>query len=139
MFSSGCPNVRRTETSARLPSATTWQPWQPIDLTICSPLFASPCGGFATADSCLSEFANRYATTALISTSFLTASSGELEFELYQMRGIQVAGFTARGLRIHVLTQSGVSFDSIFVRIGPGFLTFSNPFVLWHAKQPARS
>src|ERR671937_2040514 len=121
MFSSGWPNVRRTGTSARFPSPTTWQPWHPMDLTICSPRFASPLGGFLTANSCGSEFANRYATTALISTSFLTASSGELEFELYQMRGIHVAGFTARGLRTHVFTQSGVSLDWIFVRIGPGF------------------
>src|SRR5437868_174995 len=101
-----------------------------MPLTIFSPLAASPCGGFFTANSCLSVFANRYATTALISASFRTASSGELEFELYQMRGIQVAGFTARGLRIQVFTQSGVSFESILVRMGPGFLTFSNPFVL---------
>src|SRR5204863_1711158 len=139
MFSSGWPNVRRTGTSLRFPSPTTWHPWQPMPLTIFSPLAASPRGGFFTANSCVSEFAKRYAATALISTSFRTASSGELEFELYQMRGIHVAGFTARGLRIHVLTQSGVSFASIFVRIGPGFLTFSNPFVVWHAKQPARS
>jgi hypothetical protein len=62
-----------------------------------------------------------------------TASSGEFEFELYQMRGIQVAGFTARGFRIQVLTHWGVSFASIFVRIGPGLRTFSKPRVLWHA------
>src|SRR5437867_4173611 len=123
MFSSGCPNVRRGPASTRDPSPTTWQPWQPIDLTICSPLLASPCGGFLTANSCFSVFAKRYDTAALISTSFLTASSGELVFELYQMRGIQVAGFTARGLRTQVLTQSGVSFESIFVRIGPGFFS----------------
>src|SRR6185369_15802648 len=104
------------------------------------PLFTSPRGGFFTANWCGSVFANRYDTAALISTSFLTASSGELEFELYQMRGIQVAGFTARGLRTQVLTQSGVSFESILVRIGPGFLTpsvvavaTSKPFVLWQA------
>jgi hypothetical protein len=69
----------------------------------------------------------------LISTSFLTASSGELEFELYQMRGIQVVGLTAFGLRIQVFTHSGVSFESILVRIGPGFRRFSNPRVLWQA------
>src|SRR5262249_22289404 len=109
---------------------TTWQPWQPMPLTIFSPFAGSPCGGFFTANSCVSEFAKRYATTELISTSLRTASSGELEFELNQMRGIQVAGFTARGLRIHVRTQSGVSFEVIFVRIGPGFRTSSNPRVL---------
>jgi len=49
------------------------------------------------------------------------------------MRGIHVVGFTARGLRIHVFTQSGVSFESIRVRIGPGLRTFSNPRVLCHA------
>src|SRR6266567_2229058 len=99
MFSSGCPKVRCGPASTRDPSPTTWQPWQPSDLTSCSPLFASPAFGFLTANSCGSVFANRYDTAALISTSFLTASSGELEFELYQMRGIQVAGFTARGFR----------------------------------------
>ena len=46
------------------------------------------------------------------------------------MRGIQVVGLTAFGLRIQVLTQSGVSFESILVRIGPGFLRFSKPRVL---------
>src|SRR5262245_14907766 len=91
-----------------------------MDLTTCSPFFASPCGGFFTASSNFSVFAKRYATAALISTSLRTASAGELEFELYQRRGIHVAGFTARGLRIHVFTQSGVSFESIFVRMGPG-------------------
>src|SRR5256885_4717186 len=102
-----------------------------MDLTICSPLFASPRGGFLTANSCGSALANRYATAALISTSLRTASCGELLFELYQKRGIHVVGFTARGLRIHVFTQSGVSFESIFVRMGPGFLTFvSKPRVL---------
>jgi hypothetical protein len=59
---------------------------------------------------------------------------------LYQKRGIQVVGFTARGLRIQVFTQSCDSFESIFVRIGPGFrMSVSKPFVLWHAYQPARS
>ena len=53
-----------------------------------------------------------------------TASSGELLFELYQKRGIHVVALTARGLRIQVFTQSGVSFESIFVRIGPGFRMF---------------
>ena len=63
-----------------------------------------------------------------------TASSGELLFELYQKRGIHVVGFTARGLRIQVLTQSGDSFESILVKIGPGFrMSVSKPFVLWHA------
>src|SRR5712692_4484300 len=133
MFSRGWPKVRRTGTSARLPSATTWQPWQPIDLTICSPFFVSPLGGFFTANWCFSELAKRYATTPAISISLRTASSGELLFELYQKRGIQVAAFTARGLRSHVFTHSGVSFESIFVRIGPGLLTLSKPFVLWHA------
>src|SRR4051812_2130491 len=102
-----------------------------MDRTIFCPLAASPCGGFFTANSCFSELAKRYATAALISTSFRIASCGELEFELYQMRGIQVVGFTARGLRIQVFTQSGVSFESIFVRIGPGLRTFSKPRVLW--------
>src|SRR5581483_2828770 len=119
MFSSGWPNVRRGPISDRLPSPTTWQPWQPIDLTICSPFFASPCCGFLTAGSYLSVFANRYATIALISASLRTASSGELLFELYQNRGIHVVGLTARGLRIQVFTQSGESFESIRVRIGP--------------------
>ena len=96
--------------SLRLPSPTTWQPRQPIDFTIASPAFASPRGGFLTANSCFSAFANRYETIALISTSFRTASSGELLFELYQKRGIHVVGFTARGLRIQFFTQSGDSF-----------------------------
>src|SRR5262245_4208653 len=101
--------------------------------TICSPLLASPRGGFLTANSWGSEFANRYATAASISTSLRTASSGPLEFELYQMRGIHVAGFTAWGLRIHVFTQSCVSFEPIFVRIGPGLRRSSKPRVLWQA------
>ena len=109
-------------------------------MTIVSPALASPRGGFLTANSCWSAFANRYATIASISTSLRTASSGELLFELYQKRGIHVVSLTARGLRIQVFTQSGVSFVSIFVRIGPGFCMFvSKPFVLWQAKQPARS
>src|SRR5688572_30473771 len=123
MFSSGWPKVRRGPAASRVPSPTTWQPRQPIPrsvgdspLTIRSPAAASPRGGFLTANSCFSVLANRYAVAALISTSFLTASSGELVFELYQTRGIQVAGLTALGLRIHVLTQSAVSFESIFVR-----------------------
>src|SRR5437667_12659100 len=99
MFSSGWPNVR-WGASLRDPSPTMWQPWQPIDLTISSPDFASPRGGFFTANSCFSVFANRYDTAALISTSFLTASAGALEFELYQMRCIPVAGLTARGFLI---------------------------------------
>ena len=82
MFSSGWPKVRRGPISDRLPSPTTWHPWQPIDLTICSPFFASPCGGSFTAGSYFSVFAKRYETIASISTSFLTASSGELLFEL---------------------------------------------------------
>ena len=102
-------------------------------MTISSPLFASPCGGFFTANSCLSVLANRYAAIALISASLRGASSGPLLFELYQKRGIQVVGLTAFGLRIQFLTQSCDSFESILVRIGPGFLTFSKPFVLWHA------
>src|SRR5215217_294005 len=106
MFSSGWPNVRCGPTSSRLPSPTTWQPWQPTDLTMVSPVLALPCGRFLTAGSYLSVFANRYAAIAPISASFLTASSGELLFELYQKRGIQVVSFTARGFRIHVFTQS---------------------------------
>src|SRR4029079_17861223 len=130
MFSSGWPNVRRGPISDRLPSPTTWQPWQPIDFTISSPRLASPCAGFLTAGSYFSELAKRYATIALISTSFRTASSGELLFELYKTRGIQVVGFTARGFRIQFLTQSGVSLASIFVRIGPGLRMFvSKPLV----------
>ena len=55
-------------------------------------------------------------------------------FELYQKRGIHVVGLTARGLRIQFFTQSGVSFESIFVRIGPGLrMLVSKPLVLWHA------
>src|SRR2546427_2809636 len=138
MFSSGWPKVRRGPISDRLPSPTTWQPWQPMFLTISSPFFASPCGGFLTAKSCFSAFANRYAAIALISTSLRTASSGDLLFELYQNRGIQVVGFTARGFLIHAFTQSDDSLESIFVRIGPGFFTFSKPFVLWQRWQPAR-
>src|SRR3954471_966518 len=134
MFSSGWPNVRRGPTAERSPSPTTWHPRQPIDLTICSPDLASPRGGFFTANSCCCAFANRYETIALISTSFLSASSRELLFELYQNRGIQVVGLTARGLRIQFLTQSWVSFESIFVRIGPGLrILVSKPLVLWHA------
>jgi hypothetical protein len=52
---------------------------------------------------------------------------------LYQTRGIHVVGFTAFGLRIHVLTQSSDSFEPIFVSVGPGFLRFSKPRVLWQA------
>src|SRR5262245_47728777 len=118
MFSSGCPKVRCGPASVRDPSPTTWQPRQPTDFTMFSPLFASPRDGFLTPNSYVSLLAKRYATAALISTSLRTASSVELEFELYQMRGIQVAGFTAFGFRIQVLTQSGFSFDSILVRIG---------------------
>jgi len=71
---------------------------------------------------------------APISASLRIASSLELLFELYQNRGIHVVGLTARGFRIQVLTQSGDSFESIFVRMGPGFRIFvSKPFVLWHA------
>src|SRR5262245_40745932 len=134
MLSSGWPNVRCGPTSSRLPSPTTWQPWHPIDFTICSPLLASPRGGLFTAGSYCSPFAKRHATTALISTSLRIASSGELLFELYQNRGIHVVCFTARGFRIQFLTQSWVSFESNLVRIGPGFLMFvSKPRVLWHA------
>src|SRR5262245_6965870 len=134
MFSSGWPKVRRGPISSRLPSPTTWQPRQPIDLTTCSPFLASPRGGLFTASSCFSEFAKRYATMLSISASLREASSGELLFELYQKRGIHVVGFTARGFRIHVFTQSGESFESIFVRMGPGLRMFvSKPFVLWHA------
>src|SRR5437773_48842 len=134
MFSSGWPNVRRGPISLRLPSPTTWQPRQPIDFTIVSPAFPSPRGGFLTANSCFSAFANRYPTIELISTSLRTASSFELLFELYQNRGIHVVSLTARGFRIQVFTQSGVSFESILVRIGPGFFMLtSKPFVLWHA------
>src|SRR6185295_6072174 len=107
---------------------------QPIDLTISSPALASPCGGFFTANSCFSAFANRYAAIELISTSLRTASSGELLLELYQKRGIHVVGLTARGFRIQFFTQSWVSFESILVRIGPGLrMLVSKPFVLWHA------
>src|SRR4051812_27798549 len=102
-------------------------------LTISSPRLASPWPGFFTANSCLSLFANRYAAIPLISASLRGASSGALLFELYQKRGIQVVGLTARGLRIQFLTQSCDSFESILVRIGAGFLTFSKPLVLWHA------
>src|SRR3954454_9434301 len=133
MCSSGCRKVRRGPASDRDPSPTTWQPWQPISLTIFSPLFASPCPGFFTANSCLSVLANRYAAMALISASLRGTSSGPLLFELYQKRGIQVVGLTAFGLRIQFFTQSGDSFESILVRIGPGFFTFSKPLVLWHA------
>src|SRR5882672_9673793 len=131
MFSSGWPKVRRGPASDRDPSPTTWQPWQPISLTIFSPSLASPFPGFLTANSCLSALANRYEAMLLISTSFRTASSAELLFELYQKRGIHVVGFTALGLRIQFFTQSGVSLESILVRIGPGFLMLvSNPLVL---------
>src|SRR6267378_725141 len=103
-----------------------------MDLTICSPAFASPRGGPLTAGSNFSLLANRYATIALISTSFLVASSADLLFVLYQNRGIHVVCFTARGLRIHVFTQSWVNFASIFVRIGPGrLMSASKPLVLW--------
>src|SRR5471032_1739304 len=139
MFSSGWPNVRRGPASERDPSPTTWQPWQPICLTISSPRLASPRDGFLTANSCVSALAKRYAAIALISASLRGASSGPLLFELYQKRGIQVVGLTALGLRIQFFTQSCDSFESILVRIGPGFFTFSKPFVLWHAKHPARS
>src|SRR6185436_19118977 len=134
MFSSGWPNVRRGPASDRDPSPTTWQPWQPISLTIFSPLFASPRGGLFTANSCFSLLAKRYAAMPAISASLRGASSGPLLFELYQKRGIQVVGFTARGLRIQFLTQSCDSFESILVRIGPGFrMSVSNPLVLWQA------
>src|SRR5262245_21182867 len=123
MFCSGWPNVRRGPASTRVFSSIEWQPRQPIERTIGSPLFASPRCGFFTALSYESAFAKRYATAALISTSLRVSSSAEFEFELYQMRGIQVFGFTACGLRIQVLTQSGVSFALIFVRIGPGLRT----------------
>src|SRR4051795_621544 len=140
MFSSGCPNVRRGPAASREPSPTTWQPWQPMSLTICSPFFASPRGGFLTANSCLSLFANRYAAIAAISASLRGTSSGPLLFELYQKRGIHVVGFTARGLRIQFLTQSCDSFESIFVRIGPGLrMLVSKPLVLWQGEPPARS
>src|SRR5262245_14856455 len=134
MFSSGWPNVRRGPISSRFPSPTTWQPWQPISLTIFSPFFASPCGGLFTASSCFSALAKRYATMALISASLRGASSLLLLFELYQKRGIHVVGLTARGLRIQVRTQSCDSFESILVRIGPGLrMLVSKPLVLWHA------
>src|SRR5579864_2536939 len=135
MFSSGCPKVRCGPISDRLPSPTTWHPWHPIDLTICSPLFASPRGGFLTAGSyVVSVFANRYATMPLISASLLAASSGELLFELEKKRGIQVVGFTARGFRIQFFTQSAVNLDPIRVRMGPGLrMLVSKPLVLWHA------
>src|SRR5581483_1179197 len=111
MFSSGWPNVRCGPTSSRLPSPTTWQPWQPTDFTICSPFFALPCFGLLTAGSYLSVFAKRYSATALISASLRAGSS--LLFELYQKRGIHVVCLTARGLRIQFLTQSFVSLESI--------------------------
>src|SRR4051794_11561514 len=102
-----------------------------MSLTIFSPVAASPWPGLFTANSCVSELANRYETIALISASLRTASSGELLFELYQKRGIHVVGLTARGLRIQVFTQSSVSFESILVRMGPGFFILtSKPFVL---------
>src|SRR5262245_34956446 len=103
-------------------------------LTRPSPRFPSPCGVILTANSCFSEFANRYATMPLISASLRTASSGVLLFELLKNRGIHVVGLTARGFRIQVFTQSCDSFESIFVRIGPGLrMLVSKPFVLWHA------
>src|SRR5262245_23485127 len=111
----------------------TWQPRQPMDFTICSPRVASPRGGLAIRGLKSVSFAKSYATVALISASFLAASSGELEFELYQTRGIQVVGLTAFGLRIQVLTQSSDSFEPICVSVGPGLRRFSNPLVLWHA------
>src|SRR6185295_19166097 len=132
MFSSGWPKVRRGPAASRDPSPTTWHPWQPIDLTIFSPLAASPFPGLFTANSNLSVLANRYAAMPLISASLRTASSAVLLFELYQKRGIQVVGFTAFGLRIQFFTQSCDSFASILVRIGPGFRMFvSKPLVLW--------
>src|SRR6185436_9930319 len=134
MFSSGWPKVRRGPISSRFPSPTTWQPRQPMLLTICSPLLASPRAGVLTANSYGSALAKRYDAIALISTSLRTASSGELLFELYQKRGIQVVGLTARGLRIQFFTQSCDSLESILVRIGPGFRIFvSKPLVLWQA------
>ena len=72
------------------------------------------------AGSWSSELANRYATTASISTSLRTASSGELVFELYQTLGIHVLALTARGSRIHRATHSSSSFEAIRVRFGPG-------------------
>src|SRR3954466_15929512 len=101
-----------------------------MSLTIFSPLAASPWPGLFTANSCVSELANRYETIALISTSLRTASSGELLFELYQKRGIQVGVLPALGLGVQFFTQSGGSLVSILVRIGPGFLTSSKPRVL---------
>ena len=60
---SGGPDLLREHwpgpAASRDPSPTTWQPWHPISLTIFSPLFASPRGGFLTANSCLSVFANK--------------------------------------------------------------------------------
>ena len=71
MFSSGWPKVRRGPASARLPSPTTWQPRQPIDLTICSPLFGVAARRALRRRARTARvFANRYATIALISTSF---------------------------------------------------------------------
>src|SRR5439155_4745595 len=106
MFSSGWPNVRCGPAAVRSPSPTTWRPRQPMDLTICSPAFASPRGGVLAVGSNFSLLANRYATIALISTSFLIASSADLLFVLYQKRGIHVVCLTARGLRIQFFTQS---------------------------------
>ena len=66
-------------------------------------------------------------TTDAISTSLRAASCGELEFELYQICGIQVAGLMARGSRTQLLTHSGISLDLMRVRFGPGFLRPSKP------------
>ena len=75
---------------------------------------------------------DHYAAT-VISASFRGASCGELEFELYQTCGIQVAGLIALGFRTQFFTHSGVSFEPMRVRFGPGFRSPSKPRVLWHA------
>ena len=133
MFCSGWPNVRRVPAAKRFWSSVMWHARQPTDSTSACPRSASPRGGDDTANAWSSEFANRYATTASISTSLRRESSGALVFELYQTRGIQVLGLTMRGSRIHDATHSGESFDAIFVRFGPGFRRSVNPVVVWQA------
>jgi hypothetical protein len=106
-------------------------PGAPIDLTIFSPAFASPGGGFFTAGSHASRVREQVIRGALISTSFRTASWARSNSSCHQIRGIQVVCFTARGLRI-VFTQSLLSFghrSSGSARAS----SRSKPFVLWHA------
>src|SRR5687767_14301171 len=110
MACSGWPKVRRGPAADRSFSSTTWQPRHPTDSTTAFPASAFPGGADAARGANSSELANRYATVALISASLRGASSGELEFELYQICGIHVAGLIALGSRIQFSTHSGVSF-----------------------------